>query len=194
MLAYAAAYGNLDIVKLILSRGADINGRVAYGDVPLIKAAEHGRRDIVGYLLEQGADVNRANAFGVSPFIGFCAGEDLELVERALKCGGKINESYVQHTGQNQGEKNYTALQAAVAYGRTDVVKLLLANGGDPGIRDPSGRTCVELAREKKHTEIVELLNATKPAPNSVHPLPAAHSTRRMHPLFLSQAATPHRS
>jgi len=34
-LAYAAAYGNLDIVKLILERGADINGQVAYGDVPL---------------------------------------------------------------------------------------------------------------------------------------------------------------
>ena len=53
-LAYAAAYGNLEIVKMILARGADINGHLAYGDVPLIKAAEHGNKAIIEYLLEQG--------------------------------------------------------------------------------------------------------------------------------------------
>jgi len=157
-LAYAAAYGNLDIVKLILERGADINGQVAYGDVPLIKAAEHGNKDIIEYLLAQGADVNRPNAFGISPFIGFCAAENMELVQLALKYGGKINESYTQHTEPNQGKKNYTALQAAVAYGKTDVVKLLLANGGNPKITDASGKNCLDLAREKGHGDIVEML------------------------------------
>jgi len=157
-LAYAAAYGNLDIVKLILAQGADINGQVAYGDVPLIKAAEHRNHDIIAYLLEQGADVNRPNAFGISPFIGFCAAEDVELVQLALRHGGKVNESYVQQTRQSKGKKNYTALQAAVAYGKTDVVKLLLANGGDPNIKDQSGKTCLDLAQEKNHSEIVNML------------------------------------
>jgi ankyrin repeat protein len=157
-LAYAAAYGNLDIVKLILARGASIDGQVAYGDVALIKAAEHGNRDIITYLLEQGADVNRPNAFGISPFIGFCAAEDVELVQLAIKHGGKVNESYVLQTGQGRGKKNYTALQAAVAHGKTDVVKLLLANGGDPNIKDQSGKTCLELAQEKKHPEIANML------------------------------------
>lgn len=157
-LAYAAAYGNLPIVKLILASGADINGQVAYGDVPLIKAAEHGNRDIIVYLLEQGADVNKPNIFGLSPFIGFCGIFDAELVKIGIKYGGKINESYIQQTTQNAGTKNYTALQAAVAYGKTDVVKLLLVNGGDPSIKDQNGKTCFELAKEKNHTAIVEML------------------------------------
>ena len=157
-LAYAAAYGNLDIVKLILARGADINGQVAYDDMPLIKAAEHGNKDIVKYLVEQGADVNRPNAFGISPFIGLCANEPVELVELALKHGGKVNDSYVNRTEPNQVEKNWTALQAAVWKGRADVVKLLLAHGGDWSIKDPYGKTCLELARDEGHKEIVQIL------------------------------------
>jgi ankyrin repeat protein len=157
-LAYAAAYGNLDIVKLILARGADINGQVAYGDVPLIKAAEHGNKDIIVCLLEQGADVNRPNAFGISPFIGFCAAESVGLVELGLKYGGKVNESYANQTKPRQGEKNYTALQAAVAYGRKEVLKVLLAHGGDPSVKDASGHTCLDLARENGHEDIVQML------------------------------------
>jgi len=157
-LAYAAAYGNLAIVKSILARGADINGRVAYGDVPLIKAAEHHNRDIIVFLVEQGADVNSPNAFGISPFIGFCSAESVELVELGLKYGGKVNESYVNHTEPHRGEKNSTALQAAVADGRADVVKILLAHGGDPSIKDASGNTCLDLARKAGHQEIVQML------------------------------------
>jgi uncharacterized protein len=166
-LAYAAAYGNLEIVKLVLARGADIDGQVAYGDVPLIKAAEHGNREIIEYLLEQCADVNRPNAFGISPFIGFCAGDDTELVKFALKHGGKVNEAYVQQTKPNQGKKNYTALQAAVAYGKTDLVNLLLANGGDPNLKDQSGKTCLDLARENNHADIVEVLKSFPNKPNA---------------------------
>jgi ankyrin repeat protein len=157
-LAYAAGYGNLDIAKSILARGADINGQVAYGDVPLIKAAEHGNKDIVVYLLEQGADVNKPNAFGISPFIGFCAAGSVELVQLALQHGGKVNESYVQQTQPQQGQKNYSALQAAVAYGRADVVKLLLAHGGDPKIKHARGNTCLELAHEKGHEDLIKML------------------------------------
>lgn len=32
-LAYAAAYGDLEIVQLLVKAGADLNGQVAYGDV-----------------------------------------------------------------------------------------------------------------------------------------------------------------
>jgi len=166
-LAYAAAYGNLDIVKVLLARGADIDGQVAYGDVPLIKAAEHGNREIIDYLLEQGADLDRPNAFGISPFIGFCVSEDVELVKLALKHGGKVNDSYVQRTKPNQGKKNYTALQAAVVAGKTDMVKLLLANGGDPNIKDDSGKTCFELARENNHTDIVDALKTFSDQPDA---------------------------
>jgi ankyrin repeat protein len=164
-LAYAAAYGNVEIVKLILARGADIDGQVAYGDVPLVKAAEHGNKDIIIYLIEQGADVNKPNDFGITPFIGLCASESAELIELGLKHGGKINESFTNHTSPNNGKKNYNALQAAVAEGRTDAVKVLLERGGDPTIKDANGKSCIDIARESGHEEIVKMLMEKKPQP-----------------------------
>jgi len=158
-LAYAAAYGNLEIVKVLKEKGADINGRVAYGDCPIIKAMEHDNIDIAKYLITQGADVNNPNAFGVTPFMGFCAYGDLELVKLALSHGGKINESYLQSAGNAKGKKNWTPLQSSVAYGKLEVVKLLLENGGDPHIKDSYGKNCSDLAKEKGHLEVLSYLN-----------------------------------
>ena len=136
-LAYAAAYGDLEIVKLILSKGADINGQVAYGDGPLSKAAEQGNSDIVKFLLSEGADVNNANAFGVSAFMAWCAMGDVEHVKLGLTYGGKVNEGYIDYTDQGNGKKNWTPMQASAAYGKLEVVKILLTSGGDPTIKEP---------------------------------------------------------
>ena len=124
------------------------------------------------YLLEQGADVNKPNAFGISPFIGFCASESVELVELGLKHGGKVNESYADQTEPHRGEKNFTALQAAVADGRTDIVKLLLAHGGDPSTRDANGDTCRDLARKQGHRDIEQMLIGTLPDKGGHHEAP----------------------
>src|SRR5690606_11879632 len=131
-LAYAAAYGNLEIVKLLVEAGADLNGKVAYGDVPLIKADEHGNDAIIEYLINEGADLNVPNDYGVTPFIGLCGKGRLKLVQLAAKHGGDVNSSYVAKVGDGAGMKNFSPLQAAVAFGRQDVVEILLSLGADP--------------------------------------------------------------
>jgi ankyrin repeat protein len=157
-LAYAAAYGNLEIVKLLVEAGADLNGQVAYGDVALIKADEHGNDDIIEYLIREGADVNVPNYYGVTPFIGFCWEGQLELVKLAAKHGGDVNSSFEAKVGDGAGMKNFSPFQAAVAYGRRDVVAFLLSHGADPKAKDYKGRSPVELAESKGHKEIVRLL------------------------------------
>ncbi len=157
-LAYAAAYGNLDIVKILVAKGADMNGQVAYGDVPIIKAVEHDNRDIVKYLLINGADVNIPNVFGVSPFIGFCAMGEEDFVRMALAHGAKIDEAYEQLTGEAKGKKNWTALQSAVAYGQLPIVKLLIEKGGDPFVKDAQGKNSFELAKDKGQVEVLQYL------------------------------------
>jgi ankyrin repeat protein len=158
-LAYAAAYGNLEIVKLLVEAGADLNGRVAYGDVPLIKAAEHKNDDILVYLIEQGADVNTPNAFGITPFIGYCGEGDLERAQLAAKHGGDMNSSFVSKTNQHTGEKNMSPLQAAAAAGRLEVVELLLSLGADPQAKDNwGGKTALEVAESNGHAGVADLL------------------------------------
>lgn len=50
----AAAQGHLDILKMFLDSGVDIDVRGEFGDTPLICA--HGRPEMMEYLLDQGAD------------------------------------------------------------------------------------------------------------------------------------------
>jgi uncharacterized protein len=157
-LAYAAAYGNLEIVKLLVEAGADLNGRVAFGDVALIKADENGNNDIVEYLIEQGANANIPNYYGVTPFIGLCAGGQLKLVKLAANHGGDVNSSFVATIGKGTGTKNFSPLQTAAFEGQRDVVELLLSLGADPGVKDSEGRLPVELAESRGHEDIAKLL------------------------------------
>jgi hypothetical protein len=90
----AARNGNLEIVKLLIQAGAEIDfswqsfgspfgkqlvdpsgphdeffdDRNSYGRTPLSYAAESGFTDIVLALVESGADVSRPDANGISPF------------------------------------------------------------------------------------------------------------------------------
>jgi len=157
-LAYAAAYGNLEIVKLLVKAGADLNGNVAYGDVPLIKADEHRNDEIIEYLIEQRADVNVPNRYGVTPFIGLCGKGQLKLVQLAIKHGGDVNSSFIATIGEGTGMRNFSPLQTAANYGRRDVVAFLLSLGADPTAKDCQGRTSIELAESKGHKDVAKLL------------------------------------
>jgi ankyrin repeat protein len=54
----------MEMVKLLLSRGAEINSRDGEGRTALMWAAQNGRREIVAFLLAQGADVNAEDREG----------------------------------------------------------------------------------------------------------------------------------
>ena len=54
-LLYAAKWENLEMVKLLLEKGADINAKAVNGDTPLSIAAKSDNDEIVAFLLENGA-------------------------------------------------------------------------------------------------------------------------------------------
>lgn len=62
-----AAHGvepDMPLIELLLSCGADVNARNAYGQPPLHLAAHYGYEDIVDRLLAAGADLRTKNAQG----------------------------------------------------------------------------------------------------------------------------------
>lgn len=54
----AAGEGNLEITRLLLDHGADINAYAFWGQTALLEAAVDGHPDVVKLLIARGADVN----------------------------------------------------------------------------------------------------------------------------------------
>lgn len=67
---YAAATGNVGLVKEFLQRGIDVNTRNADGSTALYGAAVEGEVQVIECLLQRGADVNLRNKWGHSPLHG----------------------------------------------------------------------------------------------------------------------------
>ena len=54
-------HGHLDVVKLLIVRGANVNQESYDGQTTLSYASHLGHADVVKLLLENGADVNKAD-------------------------------------------------------------------------------------------------------------------------------------
>lgn len=59
----AAGLGHLQVVKLLVRNGANVNHNTKAQSSPLRAACYAGRLDIVKYLIEHGADVNIGNKY-----------------------------------------------------------------------------------------------------------------------------------
>ena len=68
-LLVACYLGNLDLIKALLDRGANINAALEKGQTALMAAATTGRQDTVALLLKRGATPRAANAEGATASI-----------------------------------------------------------------------------------------------------------------------------
>jgi ankyrin repeat protein len=131
----AAIANDRPLVDLLLAAGADLNARDdTYQMTPIGWANEEGHVDMVLYLFERGAevDLHQAAAYGL-----------VERVREFVKGSRRQINSVVG---------GWTPLQLATVWGHPDVVELLLSRGADPLVRDPFGRTTLEIARTQVAT------------------------------------------
>jgi ankyrin repeat protein len=67
-LLYSAFYGKQDVVKFLVSKGADVNAKsVATGWTTLYVAADKGHFEVVKILVSAGANVNAKDIVGMTP-------------------------------------------------------------------------------------------------------------------------------
>jgi hypothetical protein len=84
----AAGAGNVELAKLLLTRGADVNRPDDHGCVPLHEAAGAGHREMVELLLRQGAETEIAGLPGTPAEVAErngCADIAALLRERAVR-------------------------------------------------------------------------------------------------------------
>ena len=146
-LMIAAQGGRLELVKLLLAHGADVNASGEAGSTPLIEAICHSHSDIAMLLLEKGAKPNQRNLHGGTAIV-FAANEgNVPLTSTLLDHGADIN-----------GGTSWTPLMDAAYNGQEDIVVLLLKKGANVNLRRGNMMTPLECALVQHNDDIAALL------------------------------------
>jgi ankyrin repeat protein len=151
----AAASGTQERVEQLLHKDPEaIHSYSPDGWTALHLAVFFGRVNVVHLLLSKGADIDAPskNDQLVTPLHSALANPHNSAVGQLLiGAGAKLNVT------QSQG---YTPLHYAAVNGLDQVVRSLLAHGGDASIKDHLGKTAYELAIEHGKTPTASLLKA----------------------------------
>ena len=127
----------VEYARLLLSSGADINAENYKGETLLHKAVSSRNTELVEFLLESGADCSIEDDEGKTPFHFVLTIEDARLL---LKAGANINA---------QDDEDKTLLHQAASSCNVELIKFLLESGADCNIKDDDrGRTALYYAAD----------------------------------------------
>ncbi|KAL5342278.1 ankyrin repeat-containing domain protein [Aspergillus crustosus] len=145
----AASNGSEDMVRFLIKHGADVNAEGPF-DYSIIESFVllNWPSSIGQILLSSGADPNKTDDSGYTPL--FLLSEDsVSALPLLLEYGANIN--HLNYIG-------FTPLIRAAHDGIPSVVKALLNHGADMSLKTKYGQTAMEVAVEKGHEEIIQIL------------------------------------
>lgn len=143
----ATREGELEIVKLLIQRGANINIENLQDLTALDLAVINKNTEIVKFLISQNADVNRVNTRGVTPLI---YSNSLEITRLLLEAGATATINHVSDRG--------SALHRAAPMGDLKMIKFLIQHGANIHIESLQGLTALDLAVMYGITNVVKFL------------------------------------
>jgi ankyrin repeat protein len=146
-LHWAAMFGYLEIVKLLLEHATDKNRADMDGKTPLHLAVEEGNLETVKLLLQYAKDKNPADNKDKTPLHLAVEDGNLETVKLLLEHAKDKNP---------EDEDGWTPLHLAAEFGHLEIVNLLLPYAKDKNPEDKKGRTPLYFARRKGYDDIVK--------------------------------------
>lgn len=93
LLMFSAKKGNADMVRLLVSRGANTQRTDNLGNTALIYATMSNSLDTLDELLKAGAQPNIANRQGTTPLMIAAQQNDVEMVKHLLKAGADPDQA-----------------------------------------------------------------------------------------------------
>ncbi|XP_072134156.1 protein fem-1 homolog B isoform X1 [Mobula birostris] len=144
----AAGAGHIDVVRLLVAGGANVNHTTATNSTPLRAACFDGRLDIVRFLVENRADIRIANKYDNTCLMIAAYKGHTEVVRYLLE----------QHADPNaKAQCGATALHFAAEAGHLEIVRELVKWRATM-VMNGHGMTPLKVAAESCKADVVELL------------------------------------
>ena len=131
-------YIKIDIINILLEKGADINAKDNYGRTPLMHAIQYGcSEEVIKILLEKGADINAKDNYGWTPLMH-------AIHECECECSKEVIKILLEKGADINAKNNYgwTPLMQAIhececeCECSKEVIKILLEKGADINAKD----------------------------------------------------------
>nr|AYV89281.1 death-associated kinase 1 isoform X2 [Tetranychus evansi] len=145
----AAGLGQLEILKLLIKKGADFTLVDNHGDSAIYWAARQGHTQIIRYLYEKGLNVDSKNKAGETAVHVAARYGHADAIEQLCKCGANVN------VADDHGE---TALHIAVWHGFPRIVHVLGEVGAQANVKNKEDETALHCAAARGHIESVRCL------------------------------------
>lgn len=173
LIALAARAGSLQVLRYLISAGADLNARTSAGETPLMLASYFHGDEGAGYaerhdqavrmLIEAGAVIEN-DRHHYTPLAYAAYNNRQAAVRYLIERGARVD-------ADASGRVAYinTPLIMAAIQGHREIVRTLLRAGADPLVRVHLGNTARELAIKYRHTHIEPLLACAESVPHGGH-------------------------
>ena len=152
-LMLAAGNGCSRIVKMLLTKGANVSIVDVNGNTALHLTVQEGQVAATKLLVEAGADLEAADSDGSSPLLLAAEEGHSFLMSVLIEAGANPNSRTLDGT---------TPLYVAATQGHLDAVKVLLRAKADPMLATPSasgtGFVPLDMAVQKGHLQMVQEL------------------------------------
>lgn len=143
-LMQAAASGDMDWVKSLLTQEPQLAGADQAGFTPLSYASRNGKLDVMALLLEKGANVEQPDEAGLTVLAYALDENRLNVAEWLISKGASVNVQD-NHDG-------YSPLMKAVMYGELKMIQLILKAGAKRDLKSKEGKTALDYLAQRNDT------------------------------------------
>ncbi len=150
LLLVARETGNLEMARLLIAAGADVNAVSRYDETPLDLAAWRGFRGLVNLFLDSGARLPSSGTWAAQSLVMLSAEKGLDRLFVLL------DDSDTDLTMRNDNEGSL--LHSASQGGSAHIVARLLEAGFDVNERDRYGRVPLHYAAELGREDVAQTL------------------------------------
>jgi len=145
-------YLDLDKIKLLVEKGANVNAKNGNGFTALMEccSGSSSSYEIAKFLIEKGANVNAKDKYGNTPLMHASAFPDdsnLEIVKLLVEKGANVNDKH---------SSGSTALMHAAISSNFHIAKFLIENGADIYAKNQFNQTPSEMLEKANEMEKIK--------------------------------------